>query len=554
MSLLHLWPFILTPDRACRRAAPVGHGPGGTTFKGQRKERTIILQETTANRAPVLEAVGIQKSFGGVRALKGVSLELRAGEVHALVGENGAGKSTLIKILTGAVQPDAGEIRVRGERLEHNSPSKARSLGIAVVYQQPALFPDLTVAENIALAGEGAKLWHKVDWKSRRAHAAQLLKSVGARIRPDALAGALSMPEQQLVEIAKAVDANASVLILDEPTASLGEQDAENLFRIVSEMRARGTAIVYISHRFEELFRLADRVTVLRDGNSIETRAMAGSTSQDLIRLMVGRELTTVFPKHDIELGDTVLEVRNLGCERLGVKDVSLTVRRGEILGLAGLVGSGRTEFAEALFGLAPVDAGEVFVNGSKAEIRSPQDAIRLGFAYVPEDRRRHGVILDMSVAMNTTLASLKNIARNGLIRFDAEQEIAKEFAKRLSVKTPSVDALTTNLSGGNQQKVALARWLMTDPKVLILDEPTQGIDVGAKAEIYELIGTLAQRGLAILMISSETAEILGMSDRIAVMAHGRIAGVLERDEATSHALLELALGHNAGMPESQRR
>jgi len=498
---------------------------------------------------PALEARGIEKSFGGVRALRGVSLTLAAGEVHALVGENGAGKSTLIKIFTGAVTPDAGEIRLRGELLAHNSPAKARSLGIAAIYQQPALFPDLTVSENIALSKDTARLWSKIDWRARRRHASELLEQIGARVRPETLAGQLSMPEQQLVEIAKALDTNASVLILDEPTASLGDRDTENLFRIILELREKGVAIVYISHRFEELGRIADRVTVLRDGQSIETREMAGTTKQDLIRLMVGRELETVFPPCENVPDAIALEVRELRCRGLGVENVSLAVRRGEIVGLAGLAGSGRTQFAEALFGLAPRDGGEVLVDGKRVEIRSAADAVRLGIAYVPEDRRRHGVILKMAVAANTTLASLGSISKGGFLQFAKEKKTALGFISRLSVKTPSEDTPAGNLSGGNQQKVALARWLMTDPKILILDEPTQGIDVGAKTEIYRLIRQLAAKGLAILMISSETEEILGMSDRVAVMTKGRIAGILDRAAATPYNLLELALGHKVTMP-----
>jgi rhamnose transport system ATP-binding protein len=494
--------------------------------------------------APVLEASGIEKSFGGVRALRGVSLVLAAGEVHALVGENGAGKSTLIKIFTGAVTPDAGEIRMRGELLEQNSPAKARAFGIAAIYQQPALFPDLTVAENIALGKESGSLWSKVDWHARHTHARELLERIGANIPAATLAGDLSMPQQQLVEIAKALDTNAAVLILDEPTASLGDRDAENLFRIILELREKGVAIVYISHRFEELGRIADRVTVLRDGQSVETLDMAGTTKQNLIRLMVGRELDTVFPPSETAPGEVALEVRELSCRSLGVQSVSLTVRRGEIVGLAGLVGSGRTQFAEALFGLAPSDGGEVYLNGKKIHIRSAADAVALGIAYVPEDRRRHGVILGMPVAANTTLASLGSISKSGLLRFAEERQAALAFISRLGVKTPSAETLAGNLSGGNQQKVALARWLMTDPKILILDEPTQGIDVGAKSEIYRLIRQLAATGLAILMISSETEEILGMSDRVAVMAKGRIAGILAGASATPYNILELALGH----------
>jgi rhamnose transport system ATP-binding protein len=495
----------------------------------------------------LLQAFDIQKHFGAVKALKGVSFDLLAGEVHALVGENGAGKSTLIKVLTGAVEPDSGLVLFEDQAIEENSPAKARALGIGVIYQQPALFPNLSVAENIALARVSAAPWKRVNWRARREHAARLLERIGAKIKPEAIAGGLSMPEQQLVEIAKAVDAEAKVLIMDEPTASLGDQDAENLFRLIGELRKKGTGIIYISHRFEELFRLADRVTVLRDGNSIQTCTMAGVTTADLIRMMVGRDLETVFPKHEAQFGETMLEVRNLSCRALGVKNVSLSIKRGEVLGLAGLIGSGRTQLAQALFGLAEVDSGEVSIGGDRTKIDSPADAVRAGLAYVPEDRRRHGVILDMSIAENSTLASLGKISDTiGFLNPGEEKRLASETIKQLGVKTPSAGTLCRNLSGGNQQKVALGRWLMTDPKVLILDEPTQGIDVGAKSEIYRLIGELAHKGLAILLISSETSEILALSDRVAVMAKGAIAGTLERSEATAEAILELALGHVA--------
>ena len=493
---------------------------------------------------PVLEAVGIQKSFGCVRALKGVSLDVRTGEVHGLVGENGAGKSTLIKIFAGAVAPDGGEIRLHEKRVEHLTPAKSKALGISVIYQQPALFPDLTVAENIALANESQAAFRRIDWRQRNEHAAKLLERVGAAMRPQSRVSSLSMPEQQLVEIAKAVDAAARLVIMDEPTASLGDRDAKNLFRIVDELKKSGTAVIYISHRFEELFALADRVTVLRDGESMGTFPMPEMTNRELIRLMVGRDLDTVFPARNCVIGEPLLAVRHLSCVSRGVHDVSLVLRRGEVLGLAGLVGSGRTQFAETLFGLSRADGGEVAIDGKPARIESPRQALALGLAYVPEDRRRHGVIMDFPVALNTTLASLGRVSRGGFLDFGAERRVAQEYRERFRVKTPSVDTPVRNLSGGNQQKVSLARWLMTEPRVLILDEPTQGIDIGAKREIYTLIGELAARGLGILLISSELAEILGMSDRIAVMHAGRIAGVLDRNEANSHAVMELALGH----------
>jgi rhamnose transport system ATP-binding protein len=520
-----------------------------------RKAKTVIdeaISGALSNRSTlVLDARNVTKSFGGIRALKDVCLKLFAGEVHALVGENGAGKSTLIKVLTGAIQPDSGEIRLRGEQLTSSSPSLNRALGIRVVYQEPALFPDLTVAENLALGKETRRPWHRIDWKMRTRSAAELLERVGARVAPSRIAGELSMPEQQLVELAKALDTNPSVLILDEPTASLGERDAEKLFRIIEEVREAGTAVLYISHRLEELFRMADRVTVLRDGCSVETRPMKSTNAEDLIRLMVGRDLDATFPPSRFRGGEEALEVKGVRSGHLGISGVSLSVRRGEVLGLAGMVGSGRTELAGLIFGLVRMDEGEVRINGQNVEIRSASDAVSAGIAYVPEDRRRHGVILDMSVATNTTLASLRNVSRYGFLRFELEDSAARRLTERLKVKAASTDAPVRSLSGGNQQKVALARWLLTRPSILILDEPTQGVDVGAKAEIYRLIRELAEDGMAILMISSETAEVVGISDRVAVMSCGKIAGVLDRTEATPFAILSLALGR---APEEAKR
>ena len=491
----------------------------------------------------LLTASNISKSYAGVHALRSADFELRSGEVHALIGENGAGKSTLIKIITGAIASDAGTLIFDGEAITHNSPLRAKSLGIAPIYQQPALFPELTVTENIAIGLEPGRAWRRVDWKRRRCEAAGLLARLGARIDTEARARDLTMPEQQLVEIARALGANARVLIMDEPTASLSEAETENLFRVVRELRAQGAGVIYISHRLDELFMIADRVTVLRDGRTIETRPMSQVDRQELIRLMVGRELSAVFPKKSVALGDTVLELHRVGCRAAGVRDVTLSVRAGEILGLAGLVGAGRTMLAKTLFGLTPADAGTIRLRGRAVSIRSPSQAIRYGIAYVPEDRRRHGVIPEMSVSANTTLAALTRLARFGFLDFRRENRIAADYAGRLAIKTPSLHAPVSALSGGNQQKVALSRWLATDPAVLILDEPTQGIDVAAKAEIHKLMGELAARGLAILMISSELPEILGMSDRVAVMHAGTIAGILDRARVTQHEILALALG-----------
>ena len=492
----------------------------------------------------LLSATAITKSYAGVQALKGVSLELRAGEVHALVGENGAGKSTLIKVITGAVIPDSGTLTVEDHTVTHHSPVVAKSLGIAAVYQQPALFPDLTVKENIALALESAGVWRRVDWDARDRLARELLERTGAEIDPARTVSTLSMPEQQIVEIAKAIGAKARILILDEPTASLTEREVERLFRIIRALRDAGTGIIYISHRLEEIAAIGDRVTVLRDGQSIATRDLRDVAPVELIRLMVGRDIDAIFPKRDVPIGDVVLETRGLSSNAAGIHDVSFTVRRGEILGLAGLVGAGRTELAETLFGLTPADGGEILLHGRAVRIDSPPDAIELRIGYLPEDRRQHGVVLEMAVAANTSLASLGAVSHHGLIDAGEERRLARRFVEQLRVKTPSLYAETGSLSGGNQQKVALARWLAIEPEMLILDEPTQGVDIGSKSEIHQMMGDLAEKGLAIVMISSELPEILGMSDRIAVMREGTIAGILPRGEATQESILALALGH----------
>jgi rhamnose transport system ATP-binding protein len=492
----------------------------------------------------LLRLTNIHKHFGGVRALEGVSFDLHSGEVHALVGENGAGKSTLIKVITGAHRPDEGTLEVMGRVIEDNDPVRGHALGIAAIYQQPALFPDLTVAENIALGLEPPGLWRRVRWGERRARARRLLERIGAAISPDREVGQLSMPEQQLVEIARALGTEARVLIMDEPTASLSDKEVDRLFRVIAELRSHGVGIVYVSHRLEELPRIADRVTALRDGRLIGTQPIGEVSRADLIRMMVGRELSAVFPKATVPLGGVVLDVRGLGCRDTGVRNVSLSVRAGEILGLAGLVGAGRTELARVLFGLTPADAGEIRIGGKAVTIDSPARAVELGIAYVPEDRRQHGVILDMPVADNATLAVLRKVSTAGFLRPAAERDLAASFVRRLGIKTPSVQTPAGNLSGGNQQKVALARWLAAGPRALILDEPTQGVDVGAKAEIHRLMGELAGQGMAILMISSELPEVLGMSDRIAVMHAGTIVGVLDRQAATQEVVLELALGH----------
>jgi rhamnose transport system ATP-binding protein len=431
-------------------------------------------------------------------------------------------------------------------------PATARALGIAAMYQQPSLFPDLTVAENIALAVEGLTIWRRVDWRARRARASQALARVGAAISPDRLAGGLTLPEQQLVEIAKAIGLDARVFVMDEPTASLTDTEVNRLFEVINRLRADGAGVIYVSHRLEEICTLADRVTVLRDGATVETLPRERVTQTELIRLMVGRTVSVGAGSvaRAAATGDVALEVRGLSSRAAGIRDVSFAVRRGEILGLAGLVGAGRTQLAETIFGLTPADSGEILLNGAPVRVPTPAAAIALGIAYLPEDRRQHGVVLEMPVATNTTLARLSVVSRRGMIDRRAEAAHAQTYVERLAIKLSSVWAATDSLSGGNQQKVALARWLTTGPSVLILDEPTQGIDVGSKAEIHALIKDLADRGLAILMISSELPEILGMSDRIAVMRGGRIAGTLTRAEATPQAIMALAIG--GGSPHAR--
>ena len=496
----------------------------------------------------LLTATAIRKSFAGVHALNGVSFELAPGEVHALVGENGAGKSTFIRILTGAERADAGSLSIDDVAvdLERLTPSRARALGIAVVYQHPALFPDLTVTENIALASGHASAWRSINWRAWRERAVEWLARAGADINPDRLVSSLSMPEQQLVELAKAVGAEARVILLDEPTASLTEHEVTRLFSVLSSLRAAGVGVIYISHRLDEVFTIADRITVFRDGHTITTRPRAGVKHGELVRLMAGKNGIDVVRHREATPGEVAIELRNVTSLRAGIGDVTLSVRRGEILGVSGLVGSGRTELAELLFGLRTIDSGTVSLGGRPVVIRSPADAIRHGLAYVPEDRQRHGVITAMTVGANTSLAVLPEVSSGGFVNSAAERALAERFVASLQIKTASVDAAVGTLSGGNQQKVAVARWLATNPAVLILDEPTQGVDVGAKAELHAMMRVLSGRGLAIIMISSDLPEILAMSDRVAVMRHGRIAGILPGPEATAESVLALAFGVTA--------
>lgn len=510
----------------------------------------------------LLRLTNITKAFGAIRALKGVSFELNAGEVHALVGENGAGKSTLIKIITGAYQPDGGTIEIDGAPAPQLTPASAHAFGIAAIYQQPALFPQLSVAENIGLALEKPEAMRLVNWKHRQQRAHELLERVGARIHPEAEVSELSMPEQQLVEIARALGAGARILVMDEPTASITDREVDLVFELVRKLRAGGTGIIYISHRLQEIFQIGDRVTVLRDGESVATKDLSrasthrgtagGMTEMELIHLMIGREMSAMFPPAENRPGAPLFAVENLCCEAAGIERVSFSVRSGEIFGLAGLVGAGRTELARVLFGITPADSGTIAIGGNAIEIRSPSQALKAGIAYVPEDRRRHGVILELPVAANISLGVLARLFPRAWLSASAEKELSHKFIQDLSIKTPSSEVPVGNLSGGNQQKVALARWLAAKPKVLILDEPTQGVDVGAKGEIHGLIRRLAAEGMVVLMISSELPEIMGMSDRIGVMREGRLEGIFEAP-VQAHEVMAAALGqkHRTGLDRS---
>ena len=492
---------------------------------------------------PLLEVRNLEKSFPGVRALSGVSFDVSAGEVHALLGENGAGKSTLIKIVSGVYQPDGGEILVDGRAARFATPEDAKRAGVATIYQELLLFPELTVAENIFLGHSPRGGGGRIDWRAMRAEAEALLASLEIDdLAADQIVGALSVGHRQRVEILRALSHDARILIMDEPTAALTESDVKRLFDIVRKLKSRGVGIVYISHRLDELFEIADRVTVLRDGAYVGSRAMAETNSAELVQMMVGRRIENLFPKTAVPIGAPVLEARDL-VRRPMTRNVSLTVCAGEIVGLAGLVGSGRSELAQVLFGITPAEDGGIRLMGEAVAIDSPESARARGIAYVPEDRGVQGLVRPMSVLHNFSLAALGALSRYGFIDRAAERRLAEAGVRRFSVKTSSVDEIAGRLSGGNQQKIVLGKWLANNPKLLILDEPTRGIDVGAKAEIHRLMCELAAEGVAILMISSELPEVLGMSDRVLVMREGRLVAEFDRAHATSESVGAAMMG-----------
>ena len=496
----------------------------------------------TVSAAPVLSLQHVVKTFGAVVALADGSVALRSGSIHALMGENGAGKSTLVKVLAGVHQPDAGTFVVDGEPAAFRSPADSKARGISVIYQEPTLFPDLTVAENIFVGRQPRGRFGLVDRGAMRDQARALFARLGVPVDPDRLAEGLSIADQQIIEIAKAISLDARILVMDEPTAALSGVEVDRLFAVARGLRDSGAGILFISHRFDEVFALCDQVTVMRDGRYVATHQIADITADGLVREMVGRDIATLFPKQDTTIGRPVLEVR--GLTRAGVfTDISFDVHAGEIVALSGLVGAGRTEVARAVFGVDRYDTGTVSVLGAPLRPRSPQAAIEAGIAFVPEDRRKQGLVMDLSVARNTTLTLRHQLARFGLINAAREREVATEWTTRLQVKTGSQDQPVATLSGGNQQKVVLAKWLATDPRMLIVDEPTRGIDIGTKSEVHRLISDLAARGIAVLMISSELPEVLGMADTVLVMHEGTISARLTREEATAEAIMHAASG-----------
>ena len=494
-----------------------------------------------AHLSPVLEIRGVSKRFDATQALDNVSLTLYPGQVHALLGENGAGKSTLIKIMTGIHQPDEGEILLEGRPIHIANAAQAQLHGIAAIYQEPMIFPDLNVAENIFISHQqrGAV----VNWRRMYRDAEDILSRLGVSLDVRSQARGLTLAAQQTVEIAKALSLKTRVLIMDEPTASLSVHEVQQLFHHIRTLRDEGVAVLFISHRLEEIFEIADHVTILRDGKLISSAPTSEVTTESAIRDMVGRDMESFFVKDDVPRGDRLLSVR--GLTRHGVfSDISFDIHHGEVLGFAGLVGSGRTDVALALFGVNPAHEGEIIYEGRRVTIHSPDQATKLGIAYVPEDRREFGLVMPMALSANISLPMLgRYLNRLGIVRRRDEDRVAEAYRERFSIRTPSVRVPARKLSGGNQQKVVLSKWLNTEPRLLILDEPTRGIDVGAKAEVHHIINELAKQGLGILLISSDLPEVLAMSDRILVMREGRQMGIFTREEATQEAIMTAAMG-----------
>lgn len=489
----------------------------------------------------VLELKGITKIFPGIKALDNVHFQLRKGEIHALMGENGAGKSTFIKVITGVHKADEGSIILDGKEIEFRNPKEAQEAGIAAIYQHVTSYPHLSVTENIFMGHEKVSKTGRILWKKMHNEANRLLKELSASFDGTTEMGSLSVAEQQLVEIAKALSMKARIIIMDEPTAALTKRESEELYRIAEKLRDEGNSIIFISHRFEDMYRLASRVTVFRDSKYIGSYSVGDITEEELIVAMVGREITELFPKPKVTLGEEVFRVSNL--TRIGYfKDVSFHVRKGEILGLTGLVGAGRTEVCDTIFGIEGKNAGQIYYHNKEVTILNPTHAMELGIGYLPEDRQKQGLILDWDIARNITLPILSKVSKRGVIDIAKERELGKVLAEKVDTKAISIFDKVSSLSGGNQQKVVVAKLLASDLEVIILDEPTKGVDVGAKAAIYEIMGELVKQGYAVIMVSSEMPEILGMCDRIVVMCDGRVSGELDGKTATQEMILEKAM------------
>jgi ribose transport system ATP-binding protein len=489
----------------------------------------------------LLEMREITKSFPGVVALNNVDFNVCRGEIMGLLGENGAGKSTLVKIIGGIYKPDNGVIKFDGKRVELQNPHHSENLGVSIIHQEHNLFPNLTVADNIFLGKEKTRLRYVIDAVSSNNAASVLLKKVGLKVKPDLLITDLSVSQRQMVEVAKALSINAKILVMDEPTSSLTAAEAEILFEIIKSLTREGVAVVYISHKMEEVFRLCDRIKILRDGKDIGVFQKHAISEKDVINLMVGREIESMFERKDHTIGEEVLRVESLST-RTGVKNVSFKVHAGEVLGFAGLVGAGRSELMRAIFGVDEITEGRVFLNRKLVSIKSPRDAIHLGIGFVPEDRKEQGLILGMSVNENISLANLDNLKRFFILDEKRESDVTIHYMKSLRIKAVNKNQIVSSLSGGNQQKVVLGKWLSIEPQILILDEPTRGIDVGAKREIYHLINELSNRGVAILLISSELIEIIAMSDRILVMHEGQGKGEISSEEADQEKIMNMAI------------
>jgi len=490
----------------------------------------------------ILELRGVSKSFPGIKALDRVDFKIRSGEVHALIGENGAGKSTLVKILTGIYQPDEGEIVLNGKRVEFKNPIVSQEAGIAAIHQEATMFPMLSVVENIYMGHHLKNRFGFVNWKQMRKNTKYLLSRLGLDINPNILVKDLSTAQRHMVEIVKALSLNANIIIMDEPTSAFSMRETEELYKIIRQLREEGKAIIFISHKFEDIYEIADYFTVLRDGRYVGEGVVSETPQDKIINMMVGRSLTQMFPKIDVEIGDVVMEVRNLSLNGL-FEDISFELHRGEILGFFGLIGAGRSEVMESIFGIVKPERGSISLGGEEIVINSPDDAIKRGIGYVPEDRQTEGTILSMNIRENVTLPIIDKLSGRGILNRIKENEITNKYGKRMEIKASSWEQLVNNLSGGNQQKVVLAKWLATEPRILILDEPTKGIDVATKSRVHEFISELAAQGLGIILVSSEIPEILGMSDNIVVMHEGRITARFKREEASSEDLLKAAMG-----------